>query len=73
MNQITHGYRPTLERDDAPRAGRSRRVGGITAPTAAEHERIRRCPKTVTVLTDVSRYVRQEIDAFLSAPPGEDA
>lgn len=29
--------------------------------------------ETVAALTDVSRYVRQDIDAFLSALPGNDA
>ncbi|WP_406839863.1 contact-dependent growth inhibition system immunity protein [Streptomyces sp. AHU1] len=39
-----------------------------TAPEPA-HE----LKETVAVLTDVSRYVRQEIDAFPSALPGDDA
>ncbi|MEH0421099.1 contact-dependent growth inhibition system immunity protein [Streptomyces sp. B21-083] len=29
--------------------------------------------ETVAVLTDISRYVRQDIDAFLAALPGDDA
>ncbi|WRZ94435.1 hypothetical protein OHB54_38540 [Streptomyces sp. NBC_01007] len=39
-----------------------------TAPEPA-HE----LKETVAALTDVSRHVRQDIDAFLSALPGNDA
>ncbi|MFD5520365.1 contact-dependent growth inhibition system immunity protein [Streptomyces sp. NPDC127066] len=40
---------------------------------AAAPEPARELRETVALLTDVSRHVRQDIDAFLSAPPGDEA
>ncbi|MFB7248867.1 hypothetical protein CW362_30275 [Streptomyces populi] len=69
-------------RDTAPRQGEGGRLDDdllyavvtrkpevwATAPEPA-----RELGETVALLTDVSRYVRRAIDAFLSALPGDDA